>query len=51
MGQTFHNDYDRLIKSHKAEEIAEAFQRLSECDKCIDEQINLQKIRKTKIRM
>lgn len=45
MGQMFHNDYVRLIKSHKAEEIAEAFQRLSQCDECIDEQFDLKDIK------
>ncbi|MFH0732870.1 MAG: hypothetical protein V2A72_08155 [Candidatus Omnitrophota bacterium] len=46
MGQMFHNDYVRLIKSHKAEEIAQAFKRLSECDECIDEQIKMKEMKR-----
>jgi hypothetical protein len=45
MGESFHGDYVRLIKSHKAEEIAEAFQRLSECDECINEQVKMRELK------
>ena len=40
-GESFHHDYAKLIRSHKAEDIAKAFTYLSKCDECIDEKIKL----------
>ena len=41
MGESFHGDYARLIKSHRAEDIAEAFKQLAKCDECIEQQIEI----------
>ena len=46
MGQSFYNEYVRLVKSHKAEEIAKAFEYLSQCDECIDEQIEIRQLKR-----
>jgi|GEM_PF-6273494 len=50
MGESFHDDYVRLIKSHRAENIAEAFDRLSKCDECIDEHMETGKLKRKKLK-